>query len=138
MKDINENGRKLLDLTNSLIDFRKVGEGKMKLTVVKSDLGKFLLKTTAAFQNYAEDRKIDFRIITPKEPVKGWFDPNIVERVLFNLLSNAFKYTPEKGKVGVYLELADSETAHIKVTDTGKGMSAKELANIFELSLIHI
>ncbi len=132
MKDINENGRKLLDLTNSLIDFRKVGEGKMKLTVVKSDLGKFLLKTAAAFQNYAEDRNIDFRIITPKEPVKGWFDPNIVERVLFNLLSNAFKYTPEKGKVEVYLEKTDSETACIKVTDTGKGMSKKELANIFE------
>ena len=132
IKDINENGRKLLDLTNSLIDFRKVGEGKMKLTVVKSDLGKFLLKTAAAFQNYAEDRNIDFRIITPKEPVKGWFDPNIVERVLFNLLSNAFKYTPEKGKVEVYLEKTDIETALIKVTDTGKGMSQKELANIFE------
>ena len=132
MKEINENGRKLLDLTNSLIDFRKVGEGKMKLTVVKSDLGKFLLKTAAAFQNYAEDRKIDFRIITPKESVKGWFDPNIVERVLFNLLSNAFKYTPENGKVEVYLEKTDSETARIKVTDTGKGMSSKEVANIFE------
>ena len=132
MKEINENGRKLLDLTNSLIDFRKVGEGKMKLTVVKSDLGKFLLKTAAAFQNYAEDRNIDFRIITPKEPVKGWFDPNIIERVLFNLLSNAFKYTPEKGKVEVYLEKVDNETARIKVTDTGKGMSKKELANIFE------
>ena len=132
MRDINENGRKLLDLTNSLIDFRKVGEGKMKLTVVKSDLGKFLLKTATAFQNYAEDRNIDFRIITPKKAVKGWFDPNIVERVLFNLLSNAFKYTPKNGKVEVYLEKADSETARIKVTDTGKGMSKKELANIFE------
>jgi len=132
MKDINESGRKLLNLTNSLIDFRNVGEGKMKLTVVKSDLGKFLLKTAAAFQNYAEDRNIDFRIITPKDPVKGWFDPNIVERVLFNLLSNAFKYTPEKGKVEVYLEKMDNEKARIKVTDTGKGMSSKELANIFE------
>ena len=132
IKDINENGRKLLDLTNSLIDFRKVGEGKMKLTVVKGDLGKFLLKTAIAFQNYADDRNIDFRIITPKETVKGWFDPNIVERVLFNLLSNAFKYTPKNGKVEVYLEKIDSDTARIKVSDTGKGMSKKELANIFD------
>ena len=132
MQDINKNGRKLLDLTNSLIDFRKVGESKIKLTVVKIDLGKFLLKTAAAFQNYAEDRNIDFRIITPKEPVKGWFDPNIVERVLFNLLSNAFKYTDKMGKVEVYLERKDKETALIKVTDNGKGMNSKELANIFE------
>jgi len=132
MKSINENGRKLMDLTNSLIDFRKVGEGKMKLTVVKSDFGEFLSKSAAAFQNYAEDRNIDFRIITPQESFKGWFDPNIIERVLFNLLSNAFKYTPEKGKVEVYLEKLDDETACIKVTDTGKGMSKKELANIFE------
>jgi len=132
MKDINENGRKLLDLTNSLIDFRKVGEGKMTLTVVKNDLKEFLLKTAAAFQNYAEDRNIGFRIITPKESVKGWFDPNIIERVLFNLLSNAFKYTPGEGKVEVKLEKIDNETACIKVSDTGKGMSKKELANIFE------
>ena len=132
MKNINENGRKLLNLTNSLIDFRKVGEGEMKLTVVKSDLRNFILKTATAFQSYAEDRKVDFRIITPKEAVEGWFDPNIVERVIFNLLSNAFKYTPEKGKVEVYLERIDSETARIKVTDTGKGMSPKEVANIFE------
>ena len=132
MKDINENGRKLLNLTNSLIDFRNVGEGKMKLTVVKSDLGKFFLKTAGAFQNYAEDRNIDFRIITPREPVKGWFDPNIIERVMFNLLSNAFKYTPKKGNVVVYLEKIDYETVRIKVTDTGKGMSSKELENIFE------
>jgi len=132
IRDINENGRKLLDLTNSLIDFRKVGEGKMKLTVIKGDLGKFLLKTATAFQNYADDRNIDFRIISPKEAVKGWFDPNIVERVLFNLLSNAFKYTPKNGKVEVYLEKVDNETARIKVSDTGKGMSKKELANIFD------
>ena len=132
MKDINENGRKLLNLTNSLIDFRNVGEGKMKLTVVRSDLRKFLLETAVAFQNYAEDRNIDFRIITPSDPVKGWFDPNIVERVLFNLLSNAFKYTPEKGKVEVYLEKINTDTVRIKVTDTGKGMNPKQLANIFE------
>ncbi len=132
MIDINENGRKLLDLTNSLIDFRKVGEGKMKLTVVKNDLGEFIFKTAAAFQNYAEDRNIEFCIITPKESLKGWFDPNIIERVLYNLLSNAFKYTPEKGKVEVNLEKIDNETARIKVIDTGKGMSKKEIANIFE------
>ena len=55
-----------------------------------------------------------------------------MERVLFNLLSNAFKYTPEKGKVEVYLEKIDKETVQINVTDTGKGMSKKELANIFD------
>lgn len=132
IKSINKNGRKLLDLTNRLIDFRKVGEGKMELTLLKGNLKKFITKTATAFQNYADDQNIEFLIITPTEPIKGLFDPNIIERVLFNLLSNAFKYTPENGKIQVSLERVDNATVCIKVTDTGKGMGKKELENIFE------
>ncbi len=130
--NINNNGQKLLNLTNTLIDFRKVEEGVQQLVVTKNDLGNFVHKTAKAFKDYAIDKKITLVVNVPEEAFVGWFDPAVVERILFNLLSNAFKYTQEGGKVVISMDLLADNIASIKVADTGKGMSDKEVQNIFK------
>lgn len=129
---INKNGQILLNLTNTLIDFRQVEEGQLKLEVAKGNLANFIQKITVAFQEYAKDKQIDFQIQVPTETVLCWFDPTIIERVLFNLLSNSFKYTDEYGSVVVTLDFEKENHATIKVIDTGKGMTEKEVNNIFD------
>lgn len=132
VSNINANGRRLLNLTNTLIDFRKLNQGKIRLAVSQNELGKFIRKTTTAFFDYAVDKNIQLELSIPDKPIIGWFDPAIIERVLFNLLSNAFKYTPKGGRIDVILELAAEQSVIIKVLDTGKGMTPKEVSHIFE------
>lgn len=132
ISNINENGQKLLNLTNTLIDFRKVGQGKIALNTARNDLSAFVKITAKAFQDYAKDRQINFNVNTPENALIGWFDPAIIERVLFNLLSNAFKYTSKGGTIEVDLNLNDTNRATICVSDTGTGMSPKELNHIFD------
>ena len=130
--NINKNGDKLMNLTNTLIDFRKVEEGVQKLVVTKNDLGVFVRKTANAFSDYASDKKIYLAVNVPKEAFIGWFDPAVIERILFNLLSNAFKYTAEGGNITISMDQKEKNFATIKISDTGKGMSEEEVQNIFQ------
>ncbi len=132
ISNINANGQRLLNLTNTLIDFRKLDQGKTRLAVSQNDLGEFIRKTANAFFDYAADKNIQFELNIPDKSIIGWFDPAIIERVLFNLLSNAFKYTQEGGQISVNLSLAAEHSVIIEVEDTGKGMTQKEVSHIFE------
>ncbi|MFT4536831.1 MAG: signal transduction histidine kinase/ligand-binding sensor domain-containing protein/AraC-like DNA-binding protein [Saprospiraceae bacterium] len=132
VSNVNTNGRRLLNLTNTLIDFRKLGQGRVKLSVSQNDLGEFVKKTTNAFFDYSVDKKINLTVNVPDKRIFGWFDPAIVERVLFNLLSNAFKYTLEGGQIDVRFKLTSADSAIVEVSDTGKGMTPKVVNHIFE------
>lgn len=96
---LNGNAQRLLNLVNELMDFRTVENGMMKLELQPLDINHIVKEIANDFIDYAEQRKIDFQVICDTElPVTIYADRNIVEKIVMNLLNNAFKYTPDNGK----------------------------------------
>ena len=88
----------MLRLVNQILDFRKIQNKKMKVMVEQTELIAFLMKITENFRLIAEEKQIDFTFKADQEEVYIWIDRDKVEKIVFNLLSNAFKYTWENRK----------------------------------------
>lgn len=131
---IKKNAFRLLRLVNQLMDLRKVEFGKMKLHVSENDIVAFCNEIILSFTSIAQKRNIDCRFITQHRNYNMWFDAEILEKVLFNLLSNAFKFTRDGGSVMLeLLVLAEQKQVQFRVEDTGIGMNEEEQARIFDL-----
>ncbi|SDX29249.1 Signal transduction histidine kinase [Lutibacter oricola] len=136
----------LLRLVNQLLDFRKMDKGKMSLTVGKSDLIDFIKVVGEPFQFLSSKKDIDFKINAKSKELRTWFDPDAVEKIMNNLLSNAFKFTPEKGTVeieiieginytapeGLKTKTDKSNYVVIQVKDSGPGIPKHRINFIFE------
>ncbi|MBP0904932.1 two-component regulator propeller domain-containing protein [Mariniflexile gromovii] len=132
---IQKNTKRLLSLVDQLITFRQAEQGYISLNLSRISLADFIHPTTIAFENYAEEKQIDFyfNVLSPDEEII--IDIEKVERILFNLLSNSFKNTPANGRIGVEADIINSgndKEIKIDVIDTGRGIPEKDLANIFE------
>nr|WP_295923998.1 two-component regulator propeller domain-containing protein [uncultured Dyadobacter sp.] len=124
------NSDRLLLLVNELLDFRKVQSGGLRLQVREHDVIKTVKSVTAAFEHVSREKSIDTLVLCPETPVMLWLDIAQMQKVFYNLLSNAYKFTPEGGRITVRI----AETAHevqIAVEDTGKGMSEAHLQKLF-------
>lgn len=127
-----KNVKILMRLINQILDFRKYENGKLSLNLDEVDLGRMLREWCASFRTIAVDRGLTFTYHIPES--KDFIlavDIEKVERVMFNLISNAFKYTRSGGKISVSISRVD-DTIKITVEDTGKGISAEDLSHIFE------
>ncbi|MBP0905433.1 two-component regulator propeller domain-containing protein [Mariniflexile gromovii] len=132
---IEKNTKRLLSLVDQLITFRKAEQGYIDLHFSQNTLGGFIYPTTEAFENYATEKGINFfyKVNSPNEEIV--IDTEKVERILFNLLSNAFKNTPINGSISIESDIiykSGTKMIQIDVIDTGKGIPAKDLVNIFE------
>lgn len=126
-----KNGRKLLHIVNQLLDFRKAEAGAMPVHVAQTDVNGLLEDVCALFRENAEKRNIDLSL---KSDLKGRLlpaDKAYLETILMNLLSNAFKFTPDGGNIVLSL-YAEGETYSFTVRDSGIGMSPEQLTRIFE------
>jgi signal transduction histidine kinase/ligand-binding sensor domain-containing protein/DNA-binding response OmpR family regulator len=138
LKVVKRNTRRLLNLVNQLLDFRKIEERELKLNLVTGDVIAFMREVCESFQDLSEKKQIAFVVKTSIERLNIPFDPDKLERILFNLLSNAFKFSSEGGKVMLvaYLKNAPQEseatTLVIEVSDTGMGIEKNSQAHIFE------
>lgn len=131
---MHRNTVRLLRLINQLMDFRKVEEGKMKLAASENNLTAFVTDITGAFADLARQKSIAFRVRSKAHDLTVWFDGTMLDKVLFNLLSNAFKFTGRGGAITVTVDkTADGSGARITVEDTGVGMSEEDLNHAFEL-----
>ena len=130
---IHKNVFRLLRLVNQLMDFRKIEVDKMRLQASENDLISFVSEILQAYQSIAHKRNIDLRLITNESNLMVWFDVNMLDKVLFNLLSNAFKFTKDGGFVHVYLTKKDNKNVLIKVEDNGSGMTEEAVRNAFTL-----
>lgn len=129
-----KNAMRLLRLVNELMDFRKIEEAKMRIRASENDLTAFVREITNAFSSTVERKKITFRVISNVEGLKAWFDVNMLDKILFNLLSNALKYTEEHGFINVVISSdATGKNALIKVEDSGVGMEPETLEHAFDL-----
>ncbi|HEX9511722.1 MAG TPA: substrate-binding domain-containing protein [Puia sp.] len=131
---IHRNTLRLLRLINQLMDFRKIEEKKMRLGATENDLSEFVMEIANNFQEIARKKSISFNIVSKSRDLKVWFDVNMLDKVLFNLLSNAFKFTNEHGTINVTVDKNPlTGMALIKVEDSGVGMSQDEVEHAFEL-----
>jgi signal transduction histidine kinase/ligand-binding sensor domain-containing protein/DNA-binding response OmpR family regulator len=132
---LKRNTHRLLSLVDQLITFRQAEQGFVKLNFTKLTLGEFLYPTTEAFENYALERNINFfyKINSPNEEII--IDVEKFERILFNLLSNSFKNTPNQGSISIKANVKtkdEKKIIKVEIIDTGKGIPKENLENIFE------
>ncbi len=131
---IQRNTIRLLRLINQLMDFRKIEESKMKLNASESNISAFVTEITNSFRDLARKKSISFNVTSKVKDLKLWFDVNMLDKVLFNLLSNAFKFTGENGTINVTIDRqADGSMALIKVEDTGIGMTSEDAEHAFDV-----
>jgi signal transduction histidine kinase/AraC-like DNA-binding protein/CheY-like chemotaxis protein len=126
------NSRRLLRLINQLLDYRKAEDKKFVLRASKTNILDFSKTVIADFENEAKKRNIDFTLTTNNPGLDVYIDRNLMDKVYFNLLSNAFKFTPEKGKISISIkEDKPSKTVKIYFKDSGIGIPENELKEVF-------
>ena len=129
----NKNIKILQRLINQILDFRKYENGKLGLTLTETDFSRAVGDWMESFYTVARKRDIRLTLDAPVSdaPLRVALDVEKIERVFFNLLSNAFKYTPDNGSITVSYE-SDGDNLTFRVADTGEGISARDLGNIFD------
>jgi CheY-like chemotaxis protein len=109
-------------LITELMDFRKTETGNMVLYLQKSNIVPFIKEIYLSFQSLAESRQIGYEFISAETEIMLYSDRNHLEKVFFNLLSNAFKFTPEGGNIKLEIFNEDDAFLTVKITDNGKGI----------------
>jgi signal transduction histidine kinase/DNA-binding response OmpR family regulator len=128
---VHTNANRMLRLMNQILDFRKIQSNKMRLKVEKTKLGDFVVSCCANFRKIAENRSIDFKVADSTNGAFFWVDRDKIDTLMFNLLSNAFKFT-ESGKVIEVSAALDNGEAVVSVKDEGCGISKDKLSAIFD------
>ena len=127
---VERNTNRMLRLVNQILDFRKIQNKKMKMQVQRIDAVTFTHKIMENFDSVAEEHHIDFLFETEKTELYLWVDVDKYEKIIFNLLSNAFKYTPNGKMIKVFVH-EDEETVSIGVQDQGIGIAENKKKSIF-------
>lgn len=148
---MHRNAQRLLSLINELMDFGKLESGALKLSVQRGNLGSFMEEIAEEFRDWAMQKDIGFTL--RQQPISGetWFDRQLLEKIVLNLLHNSFKYTKVGGHITLEVlpsleafkpsfeneliirnEYKGQEYAYIRVADSGIGISASSIQHLFE------
>jgi signal transduction histidine kinase/DNA-binding response OmpR family regulator/ligand-binding sensor domain-containing protein len=135
---MHRNASRLLQLINQLLDLSKLEAGSLKLQAVKADIIKFVRRHLSSFASLGEQKKIilsfndaAFDAQSGESAIYAYFDPDKMEKVFYNLLSNAFKFTPEGGRINI-IAAASDQTIEIGVSNSGPGIPEDQLPHIFD------
>jgi signal transduction histidine kinase/ligand-binding sensor domain-containing protein/DNA-binding response OmpR family regulator len=138
---IRRNAKRLLNLVNQLLDFRKMEEHELKLNLSPGDLIAFIREAADAFKDLSERKKIELLVISELESLSATFDRDKIERVIFNLLSNAFKFTHQGGRITLDLSWSEDgekqQNLCLKIVDTGIGIPDEFHDMIFQRFFQH-
>ncbi|MGB9747899.1 MAG: two-component regulator propeller domain-containing protein [Bacteroidales bacterium] len=139
------NASRLLRLINQILEFRKIETGNRRLRISRSDLVSFLKDIGGAFQDFISMHHMVFSIEAEPESIPAWFDREVLDKIFYNLLSNAFKFTPDGGSVSVYITISSDlpediahipslQNGHIRIDirDTGIGIPVDQKEKIFD------
>lgn len=130
---IQRNAQRLLRLVNQLLDLSKLESGSLVPDVSRNDVVRFTERIVSSFEELAESKHVALRFKANFDAFEGFFDPDILEKITYNLLSNAFRFTPEGGEVRVALTIEPGEPAcTLTVADTGVGIPDEAIGHIFE------
>ncbi|MDD7887835.1 two-component regulator propeller domain-containing protein [Flavivirga sp. 57AJ16] len=133
------NASTLMELINQLLDFRKSESGKLQLCASKKNIVPFVNDIKLAFEGLARSKNIDFTLKASNDVIDVWFDQTKLKKIIFNLLSNAFKFIGEEGEISIDISTEDKlkkegsfNYVKIKVSDNGKGISKANRKFIFD------
>ena len=132
------NAQRLLRLINQLLDLSKLESGKMELNTQFRNLVQFLENILMSCTPMAENKEISLKFKTSHDVIRAYYEPDKLEKVFFNLLSNALKFTPKGGAISLVIALQESSSMYpdgaieIQVRDTGKGIPETDLPYIFD------
>jgi signal transduction histidine kinase/DNA-binding response OmpR family regulator len=136
---MNRNANRLLRMINQLMDLRKIENSKMDLQIGKYNLVAFLNEIKESFNELAKQKNIDFSFRSPVNNLDLWFDFDKLDKVFFNLLSNAYKFTLEEGSIAIALNNTmhnfdgkQQDAVEIEIRDSGRGMSPEHVERIFD------
>ena len=132
VKLIHKNSKRLLRLINQLLDFRKIEEQKFTLRTSNTKIYDFTNKVMANFKGEATRRNIDFQLICKNKNLELFIDRGLMDKVYYNLLSNAFKFTPDNGNIVITIVEDQDNTVKIKFKDSGIGVPDNELSKVFD------
>jgi signal transduction histidine kinase/DNA-binding response OmpR family regulator/ligand-binding sensor domain-containing protein len=130
---MHRNARRLLSLINQFLDFRKLESGNLHLHATRQDMVAFVRNIMGAFEFQARQRNIQFPLQTNREEIIFGFDADVAGKILYNLISNAFKFTGEGGRIAVSITTAENpDQLVLTVSDNGIGIPPQLIAKIFE------
>ncbi|WP_226789023.1 hybrid sensor histidine kinase/response regulator transcription factor [Polaribacter porphyrae] len=136
---MNKNANYLMRLVNQLLDFRKINQGKMRLVMRHSNITAFIKEVAEPFQFLSLKQHIKLSVNTTKDEFITWFDHDALEKIINNLLSNAFKFTPKNGTIDINVfkgksnnGLLKKDSVVIEVKDSGVGIPNNKIETIFE------
>ena len=148
---MHRNAHRLLSLITELMDFRKIESGSLQPNVTKSNMNAFVEEITEEFMDWAMQKEINFTLQNTVAFTNTWFDRQIIEKIILNLLHNSFKYTRNGGKINIELlnslagftpsfknelilknEFRGTAYIYIRVADNGIGISKESLQHLFE------
>lgn len=133
---IRRNAERILGLINQLMDIRKIDKGQMQLNFVESDVVGLARNVCANFNYQAELQDIVLSIAADIQEIKAWVDPDSFDKIITNIISNAFKFTPPGGYINVSLKLQpegnDDSCVIINIEDSGTGINPDDLNRIFD------
>ena len=135
MERMHRNAKRLQELINQLLDLAKLESGGMKLNVTQSDFLYFIRVLCSSFESLAEGRNIRFDANIPTGSYETLLDYDKLETILYNLLSNAFKFTPDGGGITLNVSLPNDNTSQlvaISIADTGPGIPEEDKVKIFD------
>jgi signal transduction histidine kinase len=133
LRKVLDNGQRLLDLVNNLLDISRLEDGKLQIQPQVVDLGDLADQAVAVVKPMAEDKRISITLNVPSALPSVYGDPRRVDQILINLLSNAVKYTPDTGSVTLSAQKDGAgDMVRISVADTGTGIPAELLPHIFD------
>lgn len=130
---IQRNASRLLGLINQLLDLSKLDEKKMPLRITRGNIAALISDTITSFKAYTDKLGIRLTMTDEDKVVEMDYDPQMMEKVLINLISNALKFTPSGGSINISAEeMSGGKNIVIAIKDTGKGIPQKELPHIFD------
>lgn len=133
---IKRNAQRLLQLVNQLLDLSRLEAGKLKLETSKGNIVSFVKGITLSFESLSESKDITLKLRAERDHIELYFDKEKMIKILSNILSNAFKFTPEDGKITVSVKEIKNknkvEAVEIKIRDTGIGIPREDIPKLFD------
>lgn len=138
---IHRNAKRLQRMTNQLKDLNKLDTGDLRLSLSRGDIIHFIKEICHSFHDYAKDHHIDFKYEYDRDKYLAWFDTDKLDKIIYNLLSNAFKFTPDGKEISVYTRIIENKDAdnrkpaklaEIIVEDKGIGIPQDKIDIIFK------
>jgi len=133
---IRNNTNRLLRLVNQLLDLSKIDAHSLELNLVKGDIFEFLRTIGSAFSSHADQRKINYNVHVPGDKLFVLFDHDKLEKIIYNILSNAFKFTSDRGEITLKTHIlnqsVESNLLIIEIIDTGIGISTEQQQFIYD------